>query len=207
MGPTWVMTSQSSPCRTHTTFINFVAGLHMPPLPPLLNSKLKMNSAIFNTVMLTSTLKNTKSETPTVESKEVTHMLMPTVSSKPPTTLLTVWDSVSKPPTCPLPPLPLRSNFPSPPFTNTSSLLHPFSRVKLPFTNTLSPLLPFTMVLHLPLLRILLRLLRPRLHILLFSRLLPLNAEGDPLPLTPKSWRPPSLLNWQLLPLSLPLLP
>merc|ERR1711936_1085270 len=180
MGPTWVMTSQSSPCRTHTTFINFVAGLHMPPLPPLLNSKLKMNSAIFNTVMLTSTLKNTKSETPTVESKEVTHMLMPTVLSKPPTTLLTVWDSVSKPPTCPLPPLPLRSNFPLP---------------------------PFTIVLHLPLLRILLRSPRPRLNILLFSLLLPLNAEGDPLPLTPKSWRLPNMLNWQLLPLSLPLLP
>merc|ERR1711990_822958 len=174
-----------------------------------LNSKLKMNSAIFNTVMLTSTLKNTKSETPTVASKEVTHMLMPTASSKPPTTLLTVWDSVSKPPTCPLPLPPPRSNFPLPPFTNTSSPLHPFSRVfrpQLPFTNTLSPLLPFTMVLHLSLLRTLLRSLLPRLNILLWSPLLPLNAEGDPLPLTPKSWRLPNLF-WQLLPLSLPLLP
>merc|ERR1712025_1502936 len=138
-----------------------------------------------------------KSETPTVESKEVTHMLMPTALSKPPTTLPTVWDSVSKPPTCPLPPPPPRSNFPLPPFTNTSSPLHPFSRVKLPFTNTLSPLLPFTMVLHLPLLRTLLRSLPPRLNILLFSLLLP-NAKGDPLPLTPKSWLLPNLF-WQLL--------
>merc|ERR1711974_348997 len=115
---------------------------------------------------------------------------------------------MGKPPTCPLPPPPPRSPFPLP---------------------------PFTMVLHLSLLRILLRSLLPRLNILLWSLLLPLNAEGgnfihqciqqdlrptacnntltqpppyytDPLPLTPKSWRLPNLF-WQLLPLSLPLLP
>merc|ERR1719495_54705 len=62
-----------------------------------------MNLAISNTVMLTSTLKNTKSETPTEESPEDSTMLMPMVSSKPDNTLLIIWDSVSKPLTCQLP--------------------------------------------------------------------------------------------------------
>merc|ERR1739838_545399 len=120
----------------------------LPPSPPLPNSKLKMNLAIFNTVMLTSTLKNTRSETPTVVSKDLTHMLMPTVSSKLPTTLLTIWDSVSKPPTCPLPLPPPRLPFPLPQFSRVNSPSTNTNSPLLPSTNTLSPLLPYTKAYH-----------------------------------------------------------
>merc|ERR1712223_2209653 len=148
-----------------------------------------MNLAISNTVMLTSTLKNTKSETPTEESPEDSTMLMPMVSSKPDNTFLIIWDSVSKPLTCQLPLLSQRLNLSLPPSTNTNS-----------------PLLPSSMAKHPSLFKTPLRSLRPRPHILLSSKPLPLNAEGDPLPLTPNAWRLP-LPFWQLLPLLLPLLP
>merc|ERR1712223_1446700 len=156
----------------------FTTQLPPPLLPPLLNSKLKMNLAISNTVMLTSTLKNTKSETPTEESPEDSTMLMPMVSSKPDNTLLIIWDSVSKPLTCQLPLLSQRLNLSLPPSTNTNSPLPQFSKVKLPSTNTLSPLLPSSMAKHPSLFKTPLRSLRPRPHILLSSKPLPLNAEG-----------------------------
>merc|ERR1719225_1889395 len=155
-----------------------------------------MNLVISNTVMLTSTLKNTKSETPTEESPEDSTMLMPMVLSKPDNTLLIIWDSVSKPLTCQLPLPSQRLNPPLP----------QFSKVKLPSTNTLSPLLPSSMEKHPSPFKTPLRSLLPRPNILLSSKPPPLNAEGDPLPLTPNAWRLP-LPFWQLLPLLLPLLP
>merc|ERR1711936_931325 len=151
------------------------------PLPrnPLLNSILKMNSAIFNMVMLTSTLKNTKLEMLKVASEEVTHTLMPTALSKPLTTLLTIWDSVSKPPTCPLLPPPLRLSSQLLPSMSTLSPLPQFSKAKLPSMSTLSPLLPLTLVLLPNPSKTPLRSPKPRLPTSLSSlRLPPLNAEG-----------------------------
>merc|ERR1712223_686458 len=137
-----------------------------------------MNLAIFNTVMLTSTLKNTKSETPTEESPEDSTMLMPMVSSKPDNTLLIIWDSVSKPLTCQLPLLSQRLSLSLPLSTNTNSPLPQFSKVKLPSTNTLSLLLPSSMEKHPSLFKTPLRSLLPRPNILLSSKPPPLNAEG-----------------------------
>merc|ERR1719510_1569694 len=72
--------------------------------------------------------------------------------------------------------------------------------------STLSPLLPLTPVLLPNPSKTPLRSLKPRLPTSLSSlRLPPLNAEGDPLPLTPKSWRLPNQLRL-LLPSPLPLL-
>merc|ERR1712223_207406 len=137
-----------------------------------------MNLAISNMVMLTSTLKNAKSETPTEESPEDSTMLMPMVSSKPDNTFLIIWDSVSKPLTCQLPLLSQRLNLSLPPSTNTNSPLPQFSKVKLPSTNTLSPLLPSSMEKHPSLFKTPLRSLLPRPNILLSSKPPPLSAEG-----------------------------
>merc|ERR1712242_589012 len=94
-----------------------------------------------NTVILTSTLPNTKLVTLLVKNQEVTNMLTPLANSKLSHMSPMSWDSELLTPDCPLPP-----------FTTLSSQLLPFitlSSQLLPFTNTPSLLLLFTMVLHL----------------------------------------------------------
>merc|ERR1711973_954522 len=71
------------------------------PQPCQASSNLKMSSRTLPTDTLTSTLPSTSQATPTWECQELTALLMPTVSSRPPPMLLMVLASVSMPPTCP----------------------------------------------------------------------------------------------------------
>merc|ERR1739838_751662 len=115
----------------------------------LVNSMLGMNLATPNTVILTSTLPNTKLVTLLVKNQEVTNTLTPLATSKLSPMSLMNWDSKLPIQDCPLLP-----------FMTLSSQL-------LPFTNTPSPLLLFLMVLHPLLLRKLLRSSQLKLNILL----------------------------------------
>merc|ERR1711973_317110 len=65
------------------------------------SSNLKMSSRTLPTDTLTSTLPSTSQATPTWECQELTALLMPMASSRPPPMLLMVLASVSMPPTCP----------------------------------------------------------------------------------------------------------
>merc|ERR1711997_674143 len=115
----------------------------------LVNSMPGMNLATPNTVILTSTLPNTKLVTLLVKNQEVTNMLTPLANSKLSHMSPMSWDSELLTPDCPLPP-----------FTTLSSQLPPF--MTLP-----SQLLLSTMVLHLHPLKKLLRWQLPKLNILL----------------------------------------
>merc|ERR1712110_727730 len=112
-----------------------------------------------NTVILTSTLPNTKLVTLLVKNQEVTNTLTQLAISKLSPMSPMNWDSELPIQDCPLLP-----------FMTLSSQLLPFTNIPsplLPFTNTPSPLLLFMMVLHPLLLRKLLRSSQLKLNILL----------------------------------------
>merc|ERR1719219_983188 len=130
---------------------------------------LGMNLATPNTVILTSTLPNTKLVTLLVKNQEVTNTSTPLANSKLSPMSPMSWDSELLTPDCPLPPFTTLSSQLLP-FTNIPSPLLPFTNIPsplLPFTNTPSLLLLFTMVLHLHPLKKLLRSQLPKLNILL----------------------------------------